>query len=378
MYKSAHRVLCFGRFTLDVARGCLWAGDREIDLRPKAFEVLLYLAENAERLVSKQELFEAVWPDVSVTDGSLVQCVRELRHRLGDTDHRLIKTVHRRGYLLDATVETRQAHSHEGTSPRRDAANEDVPAPIFVVRRWKVLGAGGALALLFSILGALYSPILVAHAQFSRFWGAAPQQPMPAAIVSNTYSGEVAARVARLSAIKQLPLPRFTVSVPGNDISDQVRRYVGIWVTNRGWLVSRRQTMLIVTDVDHVGSAFGYVVLGPPKSTSRTHDRAHAYPIKARISGNTFSYSTHSADFVASLDERGRMRLRADYRNGLVGEAWLYPIWTLSKVTPKAVSKAPEQCPPGVNAAPDRFQSDAPAPAATADAVHPGRAPAGA
>jgi formylglycine-generating enzyme required for sulfatase activity/DNA-binding winged helix-turn-helix (wHTH) protein len=99
-----HRVLRFDRFTLDLARGCLRAGDQEIDLRPKTFEVLCYLAEHAGRLVPKQELFDAAWPNVSVCDDSLVQCIRELRQKLGDDDHRLIKTVSRRGYLLDVTI----------------------------------------------------------------------------------------------------------------------------------------------------------------------------------------------------------------------------------------------------------------------------------
>src|SRR5215471_10509432 len=99
-----HRVLQFDRFELDLARGCLRAGEQEIDLRPKAFEVLCCLAENAGRLVPKEELFRAVWPDVTVCDDSLVQCIRELRQKLGDEDHRLFKTVSRRGYLLDATI----------------------------------------------------------------------------------------------------------------------------------------------------------------------------------------------------------------------------------------------------------------------------------
>jgi DNA-binding winged helix-turn-helix (wHTH) protein len=98
------RVLRFDRFTLDLRRGCLRAGDRDIDLRPKAFEVLCYLANNAGRLVPKQELFEAVWPAVTVCDDSLVQCIRELRYKLDDNDRRLIKTVSRRGYLMDAAV----------------------------------------------------------------------------------------------------------------------------------------------------------------------------------------------------------------------------------------------------------------------------------
>src|SRR5215472_1294413 len=99
-----HRVLRFDRFALDLTRGCLRAGDQEINLRPKTFEVLCYLVEHAGQLVPKQELFEAVWPNVSVCDDSLVQCIRELRQKLGDDDHRLIRTAARRGYLLDATV----------------------------------------------------------------------------------------------------------------------------------------------------------------------------------------------------------------------------------------------------------------------------------
>src|SRR5215467_10734156 len=99
-----HRALQFDRFTLDLARGCLRVGDQEIDLRPKTFEVLCYFAENAGRLVPKQEVFKAVWPNVTVCDDSLVQCIRELRQKLGDNDHRLIKTVSRRGYLLEAAI----------------------------------------------------------------------------------------------------------------------------------------------------------------------------------------------------------------------------------------------------------------------------------
>ncbi len=95
------RVLRFDRFALNLARGCLRADDQDIDLRPKAFEVLCYLAENAGRLVPKKELYEAIWPNVTVCDDALVQCIRELRQKLSDGDHHLIKTVSRRGYLLD-------------------------------------------------------------------------------------------------------------------------------------------------------------------------------------------------------------------------------------------------------------------------------------
>jgi len=120
MNQVAHRVLCFDRFALDLTRGRLRAGGEDIQLRPKAFEVLCYLAENAGRLVLKQELYEAVWPDVTVSDDSIVQCIGELRHKLGDDDRRLIKTVSRRGYLLDAAVS-------EGPPPSQSDVSVTLP-----------------------------------------------------------------------------------------------------------------------------------------------------------------------------------------------------------------------------------------------------------
>jgi DNA-binding winged helix-turn-helix (wHTH) protein/TolB-like protein/Flp pilus assembly protein TadD len=95
----------FGDFTLDLDRAALWRGGDEVRLRPRTFDVLTYLVRNAGRLISKQELFEAVWGDVAVTDDSLVQCLVEIRKAL-DGSHELVKTVRGRGYLFDATVTT--------------------------------------------------------------------------------------------------------------------------------------------------------------------------------------------------------------------------------------------------------------------------------
>ena len=65
--------------------------------------MLLHLARNAGRLVSKQELIDAVWKDVAVTDDSLVQCLMEIRRALGDAEH-AIETVRGRGYLFNTEV----------------------------------------------------------------------------------------------------------------------------------------------------------------------------------------------------------------------------------------------------------------------------------
>src|SRR5215468_4145688 len=94
----------FEGFTLDVARGSLQAADRTVALRPKSFEVLRYLVENADRLVSKEELLKAIWPNVVVTDKSLAHCVSEVRRALGDSNETIIATMPRRGYRFMAPV----------------------------------------------------------------------------------------------------------------------------------------------------------------------------------------------------------------------------------------------------------------------------------
>jgi TolB-like protein/DNA-binding winged helix-turn-helix (wHTH) protein/Tfp pilus assembly protein PilF len=108
--------LWFDQYVLNLERGCLLAGDEDVPLRPKTFEVLGYLVRNAGRLVSKDELISAVWPTVTVTDDSLFQCIAELRRALQDSDQRLIRTVQRRGYRFEAPV------LHAKAAPRHPAA----------------------------------------------------------------------------------------------------------------------------------------------------------------------------------------------------------------------------------------------------------------
>jgi DNA-binding winged helix-turn-helix (wHTH) protein len=113
---AAHGILYFDRFSLDLVRGSLRAGEQDIELRPKSFEVLCYLVHNSGRLVAKQELLDAIWPNVMVTGDSISQCIRELRSKLGDSNHSLIKTVSRRGYLLNAAVSA-QDHPYPLSKP---------------------------------------------------------------------------------------------------------------------------------------------------------------------------------------------------------------------------------------------------------------------
>lgn len=100
---SPNRIYRFGNYTLDLQRGALLHRTDELHLRPRSFEVLTYLVRNAGRLISKQELFDAVWGNVAVTDDSLVQCLVEIRRVLGD-EQEIVRTVRGKGYLFDGTV----------------------------------------------------------------------------------------------------------------------------------------------------------------------------------------------------------------------------------------------------------------------------------
>lgn len=94
----------FLAFVFDPARETLAGPDGEITLRPKSFAVLSYLLAHAGRLCTKDELLEAVWGQTVVTEDSLTQCLVEIRRALGDHDRSIIRTVSRRGYLLNAEV----------------------------------------------------------------------------------------------------------------------------------------------------------------------------------------------------------------------------------------------------------------------------------
>lgn len=94
-----------GEMVLDLARGLLLDGaGAEVPLRRKSFDLLRVLAVHAGRTLSKDELLDAVWRDVHVTEDSLTQCVRDIRRAIGDPEGKVLRTIPRRGYLLDAEV----------------------------------------------------------------------------------------------------------------------------------------------------------------------------------------------------------------------------------------------------------------------------------
>ncbi len=110
----AAKQLGFGAFTLERSRGILFRGERLVPLRRQAFDTLRYLAERSGQIVSKNELVAAVWAVAPADpDGSLAQCIKEIRKALGDESRWMIRTVPGTGYEFKAEV-----------------AEHDTPAPV--------------------------------------------------------------------------------------------------------------------------------------------------------------------------------------------------------------------------------------------------------
>lgn len=102
---SGGRKIRFGHCTLDDGRGVLIAPNgTETLLRPKTLELLRLFLRNPGRVVGRSEILDAVWPGLFVSDDSITQCVVELRRAMGDVGTALLRTVPRRGYLLQAPV----------------------------------------------------------------------------------------------------------------------------------------------------------------------------------------------------------------------------------------------------------------------------------
>jgi DNA-binding winged helix-turn-helix (wHTH) protein/TolB-like protein/Tfp pilus assembly protein PilF len=96
----------FGPFRLDPGEGLLTRGPDRISLTPKAFETLVALVERSGRLVEKDELMKAVWPDTFVEEANLTNNIWALRKALGEIEagQSYIETVPKRGYRFNANV----------------------------------------------------------------------------------------------------------------------------------------------------------------------------------------------------------------------------------------------------------------------------------
>jgi len=125
------QVVSFGPYQFEPHNAQLRRGKRVLPLTRKACEVLQYLVAHSGQLVTKDALFQAVWPETVVSEGVLTNCIAELRQALGDDAKRprCIATVHRRGYRFIAPLHP-QAPTPRPASQAPDLASAPDPSPL--------------------------------------------------------------------------------------------------------------------------------------------------------------------------------------------------------------------------------------------------------
>jgi len=111
----------FAHFEIDEATREVRAGERVLTLQPRVFDLLVYLAKNPDRVVSKDELLDAVWPEVTVADGSLQRAVSLARNALAEAGaENAIRTYSRQGYRFCAEAAV-AADATTGAAPAAPA-----------------------------------------------------------------------------------------------------------------------------------------------------------------------------------------------------------------------------------------------------------------
>ena len=101
------RIYRFGKFTVETRDRRLTLEGREVYLRPKTYETLLFLLERQGHLVTKDALLDGIWSDVEVSENALTRCIKEVRAALGDEvqNPHFLRTVPRLGYEFIADVQ---------------------------------------------------------------------------------------------------------------------------------------------------------------------------------------------------------------------------------------------------------------------------------
>jgi DNA-binding winged helix-turn-helix (wHTH) protein/tetratricopeptide (TPR) repeat protein len=130
-------VFVFGPFRLERESYRLLRDGIPVTIAPKAIDLLFLFTSRPAALITKDEILQALWPGIAVTDNAITQVVSEVRQALGDrpSSPRYVQTVPRRGYRFVAPVEQRppaEGRSGAGLRPP-DRAPGLVPAPVRTV-----------------------------------------------------------------------------------------------------------------------------------------------------------------------------------------------------------------------------------------------------
>ena len=157
--QSPPQTLHFAGFRLDLARAVLIGADGgDIPLRPKTFALLHYMLAHVGRVVPREELLEAIWPGVTVSDDSITQCVSEIRRALGTDSARILRTLPKRGYVFEAEITPEPAPAKGRATPAGRAG-------------WPLMAAGtiGVLAVIAGAVWRMQQPAQPAWPPGSRW-----------------------------------------------------------------------------------------------------------------------------------------------------------------------------------------------------------------
>jgi len=132
---TARPIYEFDGIRVDLGRMAASRGDAPILMEPKAFDVLVFLIEHRDRVVTRDELLDAVWTGTFVTPNVLTRAVAHVRKALGDEaeNTRFIETVAKRGYRFIAPVSVSEPRLARGGVPR--LAPAPAPPPLQAVAR---------------------------------------------------------------------------------------------------------------------------------------------------------------------------------------------------------------------------------------------------
>ena len=126
-------IYSFCDLTLDTGRYVLSSGDNEVPVEPQVFDLLVYLIEHRERVITREELLDKLWPGKVVTDAALNARLKSARKAVGDSgrEQKVIKTIHGRGYKFVVNVDRlqdEQSREQQAIPERSSLATPDFPS----------------------------------------------------------------------------------------------------------------------------------------------------------------------------------------------------------------------------------------------------------
>lgn len=155
MERLASKVYRAGAIEVAVAERCVRRDGELLHLRPRSFDLLVYLIERRDRIVSRQELLDALWPGTTVTENTIMQSVNEARKLLNDDprDSRFIRTVSKAGYQFIGPIDETGGYVEEITTLEMEYEEQPAlpgPRPQWW---WRWLAAVGVMAVVLGGFG---------------------------------------------------------------------------------------------------------------------------------------------------------------------------------------------------------------------------------